>query len=182
MTAIGPGDQFLAVLGRARAQEVELARGGEQRVVARASPRRAANRADPRARRAPRSRPRCGLPSADDLLEHQRAIGEQRAAGFGDDSRCADSVSASTRSTSRRELERLARRDRVAVHDMQRIARLPHVQPGERAPRAADRVEGRARAACRARGTRVSACLHDLLGLLERSAEASCSAGRRAAA
>ena len=41
-----------------------------------------------------------------------------------------------------RELQRLARGDVVIVHDVERIAGLPHVQPRQRAPGAADRVEG----------------------------------------
>ena len=43
-----------------------------------------------------------------------------------------------------RELERLARRDAVIMHDVERIAGLPHVQPRQRTPGAADRVEGAA--------------------------------------
>jgi hypothetical protein len=40
-----------------------------------------------------------------------------------------------------RELEHLLRRQDVAVRDVEGIAGLPHMQPGERAPRAADRIE-----------------------------------------
>ena len=64
-----------------------------------------------------------------------------------------------------RELDRLARRDDVAVHHVQRIAGLPHVQPRQRTPRPADRVE---RAIVRvAQQRRMSERLaDDLLGLL----------------
>ena len=40
-----------------------------------------------------------------------------------------------------REVERLARRNPVIVHDVERIAGLPHVQPRQRAPGAADGIE-----------------------------------------
>ena len=39
------------------------------------------------------------------------------------------------------EFKRLVGGDRVAVHHVQRIAGLPHVQPGERTPGAADGIE-----------------------------------------
>ncbi len=42
------------------------------------------------------------------------------------------------------EVGRLVGGDRVVVHDVQRIALLAHVQPGQRAPGAADGVEARA--------------------------------------
>ena len=45
------------------------------------------------------------------------------------------------------EIERLLGRHHIAVHDMQRIAGLPHVQAGKRSPGAADGVEGAALAA-----------------------------------
>ena len=40
------------------------------------------------------------------------------------------------------EVDRLLGRHRVAVHDVQRISRSFHVQPGDGTPRAADREEG----------------------------------------
>ena len=79
-----------------------------------------------------------------------------------------DSISGLTRCTRRENSQRLARRDDVAVHHVQRIAGLPHVQPGERAPGAADRVEGAALAVPRAARAPAKRLAHDLLGLLER--------------
>ena len=52
------------------------------------------------------------------------------------------------------EIERLPGRDDVAVHDVQRIAGLPHVQPRERAPGAADGIEGAALAGLEQVGVR----------------------------
>ena len=53
------------------------------------------------------------------------------------------------------------------MHDVERIAGLPHVQPGERAPGAADGVE-RAPAAVLQQLRAAERLLDDLLGLLER--------------
>ena len=61
------------------------------------------------------------------------------------------------------------------MHDVQRIAGLPHVQPGERAPGAADGVEGAALAALE-QARAAKRLLDDLLGLLERLSGTSCSA------
>ena len=46
-----------------------------------------------------------------------------------------------------RELERFPRRHHVAVHDVELAAGLPHVQPRQRAPSAADGIKGAAFAA-----------------------------------
>ena len=58
-------------------------------------------------------------------------------------------------------------RDDVAVHDVQRIAVLPHVQPGERAPGAADGVEA-APLALVQQIRLLKRLLDDLLRLLDR--------------
>ncbi len=81
---------------------------------------------------------RLGL--AHDVLEHQRRIGQQRTAGGVHhlDLRQALRIDAPHQP---RELQRLLGADHIAVHDMQRIAGLRHVQMRERAPGAADRVE-----------------------------------------
>ena len=56
--------------------------------------------------------------------------------------------------------------DRIVVHDVQRVAALAHVQAGERAPGAADRIEGPARAAGQHMRFR-QRLGGDLLGLLD---------------
>ena len=76
-----------------------------------------------------------------------------------------------TRRTSRENSSASLRADDVAVHDVQRIAHLRHVQLGERPPGAADRVEGAALAASQQLEV-VERILDDLLGLLDRAAGA----------
>ena len=121
------------------------------------------------------------LDRAHQIFQHQRGIGEQRPAGGVDhlDLRQRLGVDAMHQPG---EFQRLARARSVTVHDVQRIAGLPHVQPRQRAPGAADRVEGAALAclaACRDRrsasSTIFSAFLSDLPAM-------SCRPGRRAAA
>ena len=80
------------------------------------------------------------------VFQHQRRIGEQRPAGIGDhlDLRKHFGIDPVHEAG---EIERLFRRHHVAVHDVERIAGLPHVQARQRAPGAADGVEGAALAA-----------------------------------
>ena len=75
-------------------------------------------------------------------LEHERAIGEQRPARRRDRVDADPASRRRRRSTSRRKSSTSSRRDDVAVHHVQRIAALRHVQLRERPPGAADRVEG----------------------------------------
>src|SRR6185437_7659463 len=57
----------------------------------------------------------------------------------------------------------------IIMHDVERIAGLPHVQPGKRTPRAAHRIECAARAFLQHVET-VERMLDDLLRLLQRLA------------
>ena len=83
------------------------------------------------------------LGDAHEIFEHQRRVGQQRPAGIGDhlDPRQRLGIDPVHQAG---KLVGLLGRDDVAVHDVQRIAVLPHVQPGERAPGAADGVEAAA--------------------------------------
>ena len=85
-------------------------------------------------------RPRDLAPGSRAPARHRRAA----AGGRRSTTSICDSVSGSTRCTRPAEVVRLSRRHHIAVHHMQRIAGLPHVQPRERAPGAADGVEGAA--------------------------------------
>ncbi len=161
---VGPGDELLAMGGRARAQEVELARRRDQRVLGALlgvehgieQPLAHAERGDHDVLR---------LGDAHQVLEHQRGIGEQRAASIGHhlDLREHFRVDAVHEVG---ELERLLGRQHVAVHHMQRISDLPHVQARERAPGAADGVEGAALAGGEQLGSG-ERVLDDLLRLLD---------------
>ena len=74
------------------------------------------------------------------------------------------------------EFERLLRRHHIAVHDVQRIAGLPHVQPRQRAPGAADRVEGAPLAVLRAGGRPRAPSATIFSAFLSDFDEMSCSA------
>ena len=65
------------------------------------------------------------------------------------------------------EFERLIGGNRIAVHDVQRITGLPHVQSRQRPPRAADRVESAILAALEHRKAD-QALLDEFFGLLQR--------------
>src|SRR5215207_4977294 len=65
--------------------------------------------------------------------------------------------------------ERLPRADDIAMHDVERIAHLRHVQLGERPPGTADSVEGAAFAALQ-KFEVIERRLNYLLGLLDRAA------------
>jgi len=65
------------------------------------------------------------------------------------------------------EIECLLRRHHIAMHDMKRIAGLPHMQPRERAPSAADGIEGPTFAIFERAGI-LQRPPDDLLGLLDR--------------
>ena len=85
-----------------------------------------------------------GLADADDVFEHQRRIGQQRAAGVGDHFDIGEHVGRRQPAQAPREIERVGCRYRIAVHHPQRIAALDDVDARQRAPGAADRVEGAA--------------------------------------
>ena len=65
------------------------------------------------------------------------------------------------------ELERLLGRNHIAVHDVKRVAGLPHVQPRERTPGAAHGVEGAPRSGSERRNLG-QGLLDEFVGLLER--------------
>ena len=81
-----------------------------------------------------------GRMTLDHLLEHRGAVGQQRPAVARDDLDRVERVDVAARHHAA-EVRRLVRLDAIVVHDVQRIALLAHVQPGERAPGAADGVE-----------------------------------------
>ena len=83
------------------------------------------------------------LDRAHQIFQHQRGVSQQRAARGIDDFDLRQSLGIDAMHQPR-EVERLARRDAVIVHDVKRIAGLPHMQPRQRAPGAADGVEGAA--------------------------------------
>ena len=163
--AVGPADEFLAVGGRTRAQQVEVLGGGEERIA------RALLRVEQRIKQplAHAERGNHHLPrprKAHHVLEHERRIAEQRPARVVDHLDAREHV----RIDAMREagkLQRLAGGNAVAVHHVQRIAGLPHVQPGERAPGAADRIE-RAPFAGGERRHVVERLFDDFVRLLER--------------
>ena len=77
---VGPGDQLLAVLRRARAQQIELVRRGDQRVLlALVGVEQRIEQALAHAERGEHHVARLG--PAHDVLQHQRRIGQQRTAG-----------------------------------------------------------------------------------------------------
>ena len=121
------------------------------------------------------------LDRAHQVFHHQRGIGEQRPAGGVDDFDLGQRLGVDPVHQPG-ELQRLARRDAVIVHDVERIAGLPHVQPRQRAPGAADRIEGAALAVVQHVEV-FERLLDDFLRLLERLAGDVLQArGRRAAA
>ena len=128
--------------GSARAQQVELAGGAEQRVellVGGAEP--LVNQALAHAHGGNNDLARAGL--AHDLLDHGSAIGEQRTPGGGDRVDRGQRVTVDALDQMRK-LHHVARRNDIAVHDRQRVVALAHVQPRQRAPGAAHGVEGAA--------------------------------------
>ena len=162
---VGPRDQLLAMGGRARAQQVELGGGGDQRILA---PLLLVEQRIEQALAHAERRDHHVLGPRDphQVLEHQRRIGEQRTPRIGHhlDLRQGLGIDPVHQAG---EIERLARRDHIALHDVERIAGLPHVQPRERAPGAADGVEGAPAAVLQQLGA-AERLLDDLLGLLER--------------
>ena len=79
-------------------------------------------------------------------LEHQRAVGQDLAALLGELLHAGHRGELLGPADLLAELDRLRRRHGVAVHHAQGIARPLHVQTGNGAPGAADRVEGAAAA------------------------------------
>ena len=145
---VGPADQLLAVLRRARAQPVQLLGGGEQRVLlALLGVEQRIQQPLAHAERREHHLARLGL--AHDVLQHQRGVGQQRTAGGVHHLDLRQRVRIDPVHQPG-EFQRLLGADDVAVHDVQRIAHLRHVQLRQRPPGAADRVEGAAFAAIQA--------------------------------
>ena len=138
--AVGPLDQLFAVARRARAELIEMPRRLDQRVlllflVLEQRIEQALAHAERREHHLAR------LADAQNIFEHQRRVGQQRAARIVHhfDVRQRLDVDAVHEP---REFERFVGGNGVAVHHVQRIAGLPHVQARQRPPRAADRIEG----------------------------------------
>ena len=100
------------------------------------------------------------------IFEHERRIGEQRTARIGDDLDLREHFRVDPVHQAGK-IVRLFRRQHVAVHDVERVAGLPHVQAGKRAPGAADGVEGAAATGFQRTGA-VERLPDDLLRLLDR--------------
>lgn len=101
------------------------------------------------------------------MLEHQRRIGEERAARVRNALDIGEHVCGRKAPETAREIERLSRGNRIAVHHLERIAALDDVNARERAPGAADRVESAAAARGELRHL-VERLAHDAIGALER--------------
>ena len=147
------------------AQKIELAGGREQRILA---PLRLVEQRIEQALAHAERRDHhiLGPRYPHQVLEHERRIGKQRTPRVGHhlDLRQRLGIDPVHQAG---EIERLAGRDHIAVHDMQRIAGLPHVQARQRAPGAADRIK-RAAGAGLEQVRAAERLLDDLLGLLER--------------
>ncbi len=103
----------------------------------------------------------------DHLFEHRRPISKQRPAVAGNDFDRVQQFDIAPRHHAA-EIGGLAGVDRILMGHMERIALLPHVQAGERAPGPADRIKRPLLAAHQDRrsGKRLG---DELLGLLDRA-------------
>ena len=124
---------------RPRAQLIEIARRRNQRILL-ALARAQARIEQPFAHAERGEHHLRDLGPEQDVFEHQRGIRQQRPPGRGDDFdlRQRFRMNAAHQPA---EFQRLLGAHHIAVHDVQRVAGLRHVEPGERAPGAADRVE-----------------------------------------
>ena len=163
---IGPPDQFLGVARRARQQFVQVLRGADQSVLG-ALGRRQHLVEQAFAHAEGRKHDGLRLGDADDVFENQRRIGQQRPPRVGDDFDIGQHVGRRETAQPLREIERVRRRYRIAVHHPQRIAALDDVDARQRAPGAADRVKGAAAAGLEL-GDAGQIGPDDALGALER--------------
>jgi hypothetical protein len=164
--AAGPVEQLLGVLGRPRAQYVEILRGRNQSVpdlLARGELREQ----QPLAHAEGGDHNCLRLGDADDVLQHQCRISEQRTPRIGDSFDFRHDATWRHELHPARERQRLVRRDRIAVHHAQRIVHVRNVQPRQRAPGATDGVE-RAAAAGLQRAHALQLVRHDPVGTLDR--------------
>ena len=125
--------------GRARAQKIIFTRRLKQR-IARLHFRVQLLIKQAFAQAADRDHHLAGLAAPNDLLQHHRAIGERgtalrRYGAHGDQGFRIDALD------QRGEIGGVARRNDIAMHHFERVIALAHVQFGERAPGAADRVK-----------------------------------------
>ena len=172
--AVGPADQFFAVARRARAQLIEIARRLDQRVLLLVLLlEQRIEQALAHAERGEHHLPR--LADAQDVFEHQRRIGQAAAAARSPPPRYGQRLDVDA-VQQLGEFERLVGRDRVAVHDVQRIAGLPHVQPRQRPPGAADGIKGAVARRPSSIGSAASVFLTNFSAFLSDFAEMSASA------
>ena len=101
------------------------------------------------------------------MFEHQRRVAEQRPAGVGDSLDIGQHVGGGQPPQALREIKRIGCGDRIAVHHLQRIAALDDVDARQRAPGAADRIEGAAAAGLEL-GDAGEFVANDPLGALQR--------------
>ena len=108
-----------------------------------------------------------GLRDPDDIFEHQRCVGQQRPPRVGYRFDVGQHVGGRQPPQPLREVERVRGRNRIAVHHLERIAALDDVDARQRAPGAADRIEGAAAAGLELRDAG-NLGLDDALGALQR--------------
>ncbi len=101
----------------------------------------------------------------NDVFEHQRRIGEQRPPRVGDGLDIGEHVGRRQPPQPQREVERFGGRYRIAVHYLERIAALDDMDACQRAPGAADCIEGPV-AADGELGERGQLVAHDAFGAL----------------
>ena len=123
----------------AGAQDIELARGHKQRILA-ALPIIQAFIQTPFAHTeyGNDNFPRAGL--ADNFFQHDSAISQQRAARGRNRGNRHQRIGIYPLNQ-RRKIHGIARGNGVAMHDMERIIALAHMQLGQSAPCAADRIK-----------------------------------------
>ena len=139
--AIGPGDQFLGVADRSRQQLVQRLRGADEPIPGALGRRELlVQKAFAHAEGREHDGLRLGHPN--DVFEHQRRVGEEWPPRIGDRLDIGQHVGGRQAPQPSREVERVGCRNRVAVHHLERIAALDDVETRQRAPGAADRIEG----------------------------------------
>ena len=142
---IGPFDQFFGMTSRSRQQLVQLLRCADQSVLGALG---LGQHFVKQALANSEGRKHDGLRLGDpnDVFENQRGIGQQWPAGIGHDLDIGQHVCGRQTAQTPREVERVLGRNRIAVHDPQWIFALDDVDPRQRAPGSADRVESAAAA------------------------------------
>ena len=163
--AVGPCDQLFAVARRARTQFVEPACRFDQRILL------LGLLLEQRIEQA-LAHAECGeyhlarLADAHDVFQHQRRIGQQRPPCTRHYFDIGERLGIDPMHQAG-EFERVIGGNGVAVHHVQRVSGLPHVQPRQRPPGAADGVEVAALAVAEQRQG-AEGFLDELFRLLER--------------